>query len=150
MMIFGTPFGTHFLSNFDAKNVTKMEPNMGPGSYENETLKHGNNGARLGAVRSLQTRPDRDLVQKRHKNGPRNYSFLGSVLLSFWDPFLNPLGNALLAEPTRPKGPKGPILRKRGSQNGPPFGPKCENRNVYLLQNTILLFNFKGAHRNVT
>ena len=98
-----------------------MEPIMGPKSYENETLKHRNNGARLGAVRSLQTRPDRDLVPKRHQNGPRNYSLLGSVLLSFWDPFLNPLWNALLAEPTRPKGPKGPILRKKESQNGPRF-----------------------------
>ena len=149
-MIFGTPFGTHFLSNFDAKNVTKMEPIMGPKSYENETLEHRNNGARLGAVHSLQIRPDRDLVPKRDQNGPRNYSILGSVLLSFWDPFLNPLWNSLLAEPTRPKGPKGPILRKRGSQNGPRFGPKCENRSVDLLQNTILLFNFRGVHRKVT
>ena len=149
-MICGTPFGTHFLSNFDAKNVTKMEPKMGPKSYENETLEHRNNGARLGAVRSLQTRPDRDLVPKRHQNGPRNYSLLGSVLLSFWDPFLNPLWNALLAEPTRPKGPKGPILRKRGSQNGPRFGPKCENPPGELLQNTIVLFIFRGVHRKVT
>ena len=86
---------------------------------ENETLIPRNNGARLSAVRSLQTRPDRDLVPKRVQNGPRNYYCLGSVLLSFWDPFLNPLWNSLLAEPTRPKGPKGPILRKRGSRNGP-------------------------------
>ena len=149
-MISGTPFGTHFLSNFDAKNVTKMEPKMGPKSYENETLKHRNNGARLGAVRSLQTRPDRDLVPKRHQNGPRNYSLLGSVLLSFWDPFLNPLWNSLLAEPTRPKGPKGPILRKRVSQNGPRFGPKCGNPPPLMLQNTIVLLNFRGAHRKVT
>ena len=125
-MICGTPFGTHFLSNFDAKNVTKMEPIMDPKSYENETLEHRNNGARLGAVRSLQTRPDRDLVPKRHQNGPRNYSLLGSVLLSFWDPFLNPLWNSLLAEPTRPKGPKGPILRKRGSKMDPILGQSAE------------------------
>ena len=149
-MIVWIPFGTHFLSNFDAQNVTKMEPKMGPKSYENETLKHRNNGARIGAVHSLQTRPDRDLVPKRHRNGPRTYSLLGSVLLSFWDPFLNPLWNSLLAEPTRPKGPKGPILRKRGSQNGPRFGQKCGNPPRLMLQNTIVLLNFRGVHRKVT
>ena len=148
-MICRTPFGTHFLLNFDAQNVTKMEPIMGPKSYENETLEHRNNGARLGAVRSLQTRPDRDLVPKRHQNGPRNYSLLGSVLLSFWDPFLNPLWNSLLAEPTRPKGPKGPILRKRGSQNGPHFDPTCETVRCHDDQSDVVLFNFRGVRAKV-
>ena len=123
-MIFGTPFCTHFLSNFDAKNVTKMEPIMGPKSYENETLEHRNNGARLSAVRSLQTRPDRDLVPKGDPKWIPKLLMFGIRFALVLGPIFESFLERTFCGTDPPQGTQGTDIAKKGVPKWTPFWAK--------------------------
>ncbi len=91
-----------------------MEPTMGPKSYENETLEHRNNGARLGAVHYLQIRPDRDLVPKRVPKWSPKQLILGSVGGPVLEPFFEPSLEPTVGGTDPAQGTQGTDMAKKG------------------------------------
>ena len=97
---------------------------MGPESYENEPLKHRNNGARLGAVRSLQTRPDRDLVPKRQQKWTPKLLIVGIRFALVLGPIFEPSLELTFGGTDPPQGTQGTDFAKKGVPKWTPFWTK--------------------------
>ena len=126
-----------------------MEPKMGPNSYENETLKHRNNGARLSAVRSLQTQPDRDLVPKRLTWTPKLLTF-GIRFALVLGPIFEPSLELTFGGTDPPQGTQRTDIAKKGVPKWTPFWANVRKNLCWKPSSVVVLFNFRGAHRKVT
>ena len=91
-----------------------MEPTMGPKNYENKTLEHRNNGARLSAVHSLQIRPDRDLLPKMYQNWNPTLLIFGIRFALDLGPIFEPSLELTFGGTDPPQGTQGTDFAKKG------------------------------------